>query len=108
MRISLSSVQENVYTAMFSAISKEKEQIITSCLHVWTTKPFQNGVYCQTKEFSSLMPGVGNYGNIPLSHLGNIIMRIETRTHCHFVFHSVGVNTSSQPMTLSTLVILVH
>ena len=56
-------------------------------------------------------PGVCGNGFVPLSHSGNVVTRIGIHTHthqCHFVSLAHNVNTSSQPIELLFMVILVH
>ena len=80
--------------------------------------PYQTGktVHVLAKHYKynedgCMAPGVCGNGSVPLSHSGNVVTRMEytyTHTQCQFVSWAHSVNTSSQQVKLSELLILVH
>ena len=80
-------------------------------------QPYQTGktVHVHAKHYKHnedgrTAPGVCGNGFVPLSHSGNVVTRIGIHTHtqCHFVSWAHSVNTPSQPIKISYMIILVH
>ena len=78
----------------------------------WWRLPYQMGkiVHVHAKHYNHnedgrTAPGVCGNASVPLSHLGKVVTRIGI--HTHSVWFCL-LNTSSQPIKLSCMVILVH